>query len=598
MKILVLTMVSYLQRNYSDIRVFSENLLKFCEFLAHLIVHCFRAGVERGDEEMTEMYCAALFILHVAIKLDQVCKWPFAIGIRSDRSRQRTYWQYLNPEHLAANRRCPLPTQFDFHVLPPGLEEYGPSIRVMAYLMWGKTARRLRDQVNIRIRNGVEFSLNDPDGRDAGRETATLGIKQVLKLGRFLNLLETDGRKQSAGWSHVKRKAAGRYKRWMRVCGLTEHTEIPETTSALDILAENRYLDHVRTVTELVSRKLPVERRPSASSKRPNGDNTTEVADKRSRTDYDPETRTVEDISGTKIKVSVPGSPDCVDLPPTPDVIALEEELPTAPDIFHPEGNPGGRIPGVPRLKFKEEVPPDTELHTDEPSEGPSTVTPTPSSPFPDVEILETVEAMEDALSAEDGSPAAATSPAPATAPTPAPAPAGTPVAAAPATPGQDVVPVYIQDLAQTMQQMLTGVRDTQKTIIDRLTNLELEQQRMTLTSDLQLNLLRQLQQDISPTSLATPLATMPGTEMPPARTPTPDIKLGTTTPLPDVAALAIAPVLPALQPNPLYVAPAPALRTADPTTDQMGVGGDPDVDPGTEAADTASISASADVNI
>ena len=90
MKILVLTMVSYLQRNYSDIRVFSENLLKFCEFLAHLIVHFFRAGVERGDEEMTEMYCAALFILHVAIKFDQVCKWPFAIRIRSDRSRQRT----------------------------------------------------------------------------------------------------------------------------------------------------------------------------------------------------------------------------------------------------------------------------------------------------------------------------------------------------------------------------------------------------------------------------------------------------------------------------------------------------------------------------
>ena len=48
----------------------------------------------------------------------------------------------------------------------------------------------------------------------------------------------------------------------MRVCGLTERTEVPETTAALDILAENRYLDHVRTVTELVSRRLQVEPRP------------------------------------------------------------------------------------------------------------------------------------------------------------------------------------------------------------------------------------------------------------------------------------------------------------------------------------------------
>ena len=149
----------------------------------------------------------------------------------------------------------------------------------------------------------------------------------------------------------------------------------------------------------------------------------------------------------------------------------------------------------MPWLKFKEEVPPDTELHTDEPSEGQSTVTPTPSSPFPDVEILGTVETMEDALSAEDGSPAAATLPAPAT----TPAPAGPPVAAAPATPGQDVVSACIQDLAQTMRQILTEVRDTQKMIIDRLTDIEQEQQRMALTNDLQLNLLRQLQQSISP---------------------------------------------------------------------------------------------------
>ena len=132
----------------------------------------------------------------------------------------------------------------------------------MAYLMWGKTARKLRDQVDIRIRDGVEFALNDPEGCIAGRDAATLGLKQVLDLGRFLNLLEMDGRKRSAGWSNIRRKAGCRYKRWMRVCGLTERTEVPETTAALDILAENRYLDHVRTVTELVSRRLQVEPRP------------------------------------------------------------------------------------------------------------------------------------------------------------------------------------------------------------------------------------------------------------------------------------------------------------------------------------------------
>ena len=57
----------------------------------------------------------------------------------------------------------------------------------------------------------------------------------------------------------------------------------------------------------------------------------------------------------------------------------------------------------------------------------------------------------------------------------------------------------------------------------------------------------------------------MPETEPQPAHTPAPDPKLGSPTPLPDVAALAIIPTLPDLQPNPLYVAPAPALEMTNP---------------------------------
>ena len=138
---------------------------------------------------------------------------------------------------------------------------------------------------------------------------------------------------------------------------------------------------------------------------------------------------------------------------------------------------------------------------------------------------------------------------------------------------------------------MLADVRDAQKTIIDRLTDMEQDHQRMALTSDLQLNILRRLQQTILPTVLVTPLASMPETEPQPAFTPAPDPKLASPTPLQDVAALAITPTLPDLQPNPLYVAPAPALEMTNPAANQMEVGGDLDMDQGVEATDTASTS-------
>ena len=67
-------MVFYLQRKYSDIRTFSRALLKFCEVLAHLTVHYFRPRAERVEETATMMYCAALFVLHVAVKLDKLFK--------------------------------------------------------------------------------------------------------------------------------------------------------------------------------------------------------------------------------------------------------------------------------------------------------------------------------------------------------------------------------------------------------------------------------------------------------------------------------------------------------------------------------------------
>ena len=145
------------------------------------------------------------------------------------------------------------------------------------------------------------------------------------------------------------------------------------------------------------------------------------------------------------------------------------------------------------------------------------------------------------------------------------------------------------------MRQILADVRDAQKTIIDRLTDMEQDHQRMALTSDLQLNILRRLQQTILPTVLVTPLASMPETEPQPAFTQALDPKLDYPTPLPDVAALAIIPTLPDLQPNPLYVAPAPALEMTNPAADQMEVGGDLDMDQGVEATDTASTSESVD---
>ena len=577
----------YLQRGYSEIRGFSENILRFCEFLAHLTIHLFRTGVERGDAEATEMYCVALFILHVSIKLDQVFKWPYFIGVRSDRASQRTFWQYINPEHMAANRRCPLPDQFDFHVLPPGLEEYGPSIRVMAYLMWGRAHWILRDQVQIRIRDGVELVLNDPDGRVTDKDASTLKLKQVLKLGKFLHQLEMDGRKRSPGWINIRKAAGGRYKRWMRACGFTEYTEVPEITTNLDILAENRFLDHVKTVAELVSRRSRAEPRPPAPPKRPSGDSPAAVADKRSRTDYESESRMTDDVARSVVTVSVPESPECVDLPPTPDVINLEEQLPAAKDVFHPEENPGGRIPDIPKLT-KRDVTPDVELPADEPSER-GTITPTPSSPFPEVEVL---ESMEDAPPTENGTPAPATAPAPA--PAPAPTPAVSTASASVPSPG--MTSAGAQDQFNTLLQILTEVKENQKAIMDRLTDLEQDRQRVMLTGDLQLNILRRLQHVMLPTVLVTPRGSVPDPEPLPASAPSSGVEVGSPTQLPDVATLVLNSALPDLQPNPLYVAPAPALETTCPATDQMEVGGESDIDQGAEATDTASTAESMEV--
>ena len=117
----------------------------------------------------------------------------------------------------------------------------------------------------------------------------------------------------------------------------------------------------------------------------------------------------------------------------------------------------------------------------------------------------------------------------------------------------------------------------------------------MALTSDLQLNILRRLQQTILPNVLVTPLASMSEMEPQPAFTPTPDPELGSPTPLPDMAALTITPTPPDLQLNPLYVAPAPALELTNPATDQIEVGGDSKMDQGVAATDMASTSGTVD---
>merc|ERR1711951_169145 len=199
-----------------------------------------------------------------------------------------------------------------------------------------------------------------------------------------------------------------------------------------------------------------------APPKRPSGDSPAGVADKKSRTDYESENRMTGEVSRSVVTVSVPESPECVDLPPTPDVINLEEQLPAAKDVFHPEGNPGGRIPDMPKLT-KRDVTPDVELPAEEPSER-GTITPTPSSPFPEVEVL---ESMEDAPPTENGTPAPATAPAPAPAPAPALAPTPAVPTASASAPSPGMTSAGAQDQYNTLLQILTEMRENQKAIMD-----------------------------------------------------------------------------------------------------------------------------------
>ena len=131
---------------------------------------------------------------------------------------------------------------------------------------------------------------------------------------------------------------------------------------------------------------------------------------------------------------------------------------------------------------------------------------------------------------------------------------------------------------------------------MDRLTDLEQDRQRVMLTGDLQLNILRRLQEVMLPTVLVTPKGSVPDPEPLPASAPSSGVEVGSPTQLPDVATLVLNSALPDLQPNPLYVAPAPALETTCPATDQMEVGGESDIDQGAEATDTASTAESMEV--